>query len=49
MQVYNLGIDQQTHKPSATVEYEITNLSTHKPIVHAVDTTQQMGNVGTTR
>jgi GWxTD domain-containing protein len=46
MQVYNLGIDQQTHKPSATVEYEIINLTTHKPIVHAVDTTQQMGSVG---
>src|SRR5919198_1273445 len=46
MQVYNLGIDQQTHKPSATVEYEITNLANHKAIVHAVDSTQQMGNVG---
>jgi len=46
MQVYNLGIDQQTHKPSATVEYEITNLASHKAIVHAVDSTQQMGNVG---
>ena len=46
MQVYNLGIDQQTHKPSATVEYEITNLSNHKAIVHAIDSTQQMGNVG---
>ena len=46
MQVYNLGIDPQTHKPSATVEYEITNLASHKAIVHAVDSTQQMGNVG---
>jgi GWxTD domain-containing protein len=46
MQVYNLGIDQQTHKPSATVEYEITNLANHKAIVHAVESTQQMGNVG---
>ena len=46
MQVYNLGIDQQTHKPSATVEYEITNVASHKAIVHAVDSTQQMGNVG---
>jgi GWxTD domain-containing protein len=46
MQVYNLGIDQQTHKPSATVEYEITNLTNHKAIVHAVESTQQMGNVG---
>jgi len=46
MQVYNLGVDQQTHKPSATVEYEITNLASHKAIVHAVDSTQEMGNVG---
>ena len=46
MQVYNLGIDQQSHKPSATVEYEITNIANHKAIVHAVDSTQQMGNVG---
>jgi len=46
MQVYNLGIDQQTHKPSATVEYEITNMTSHKAIVHAVDDTQKMGNVG---
>ena len=46
MQVYNLAFDQQTHKPSATVEYEITNLASHKAIVHAVESTQQMGNVG---
>ncbi len=46
MQVYNLGIDQQTHKPSATVEYDITNVASHKAIVHAVDSTQEMGNVG---
>ena len=46
MQVYNLGIDQQTHKPSATVEYEVTNLANHKAIVHAIESTQQMGNVG---
>jgi len=46
MQVYNLSIDQQTHKPSATVEYEITNLANHKSIVHEVDTTAKMGNVG---
>jgi GWxTD domain-containing protein len=46
MQVYNLGIDQQTHKPSATVEYEITNLASHKAIVHSVESTQQMGNIG---
>jgi len=46
MQVYNLGIDQQTHKPSATFEYEVTNLSSHKAIVHAVESTQQIANAG---
>ena len=46
MQVYNLGIDQQTHKPLATFEYEVTNLANHKAIVHAIESTQQMGNVG---
>ena len=42
--LYNLGIDQQTDKPSATVEYEITNLANHKWIVHAVESIQQMGS-----
>jgi len=28
------------------VEYEVTNLANHKAIVHAVESTQQMGNVG---
>ncbi len=46
MQVYNLGLDEQTHKPSATVEYEVTNLASHKAVVHTVESTQQMGNVG---
>ncbi len=46
LQVYNLAVDQQTHKPSATVEYDITNVSTHKAVVHSVESTQQMGNIG---
>ena len=46
MQVYNLGIDQQTHKPSATIEYEVTNATSNKPVVHTVENTAQMGNVG---
>jgi hypothetical protein len=28
------------------VEYEITNLANRKAVVHAVESTQQMGNVG---
>ena len=46
LQVYNLGVDQQTHKPSATVEYDITNVSTHKAVVHSVESTHDMGNIG---
>ena len=46
MQVYNLGIDDKTHKPSATVEYNIVNASTNKPVVHTVESTDTMGNIG---
>ncbi len=46
LQVYNLSVDQQTKKPSASVEYDIVNLSNNKQVVHAVETTDQMGNVG---
>ena len=46
MQVYNLGVDEKTHKPSATIEYDITNVATNKPVVQKVETTDTMGNVG---
>jgi GWxTD domain-containing protein len=46
MQVYNLGVDEKTHKPSATVEYDITNVATNKAVVQKVETTETMGNVG---
>lgn len=46
MQVYNLGIDQQTKKPSATVEYDVVNTATSKPVVHTVENTSTMGNIG---
>jgi hypothetical protein len=46
MQVYNLSVDEKTHKPSATFEYDIVNASTNKAIVHAVDSSDKMGNVG---
>jgi len=40
MQVYNLGVDEKTHKPSATFEYDIVNVATK------TETTETMGNVG---
>ena len=46
MQVYNLGVDGKTHKPSATVEYDVVNATTNKPIIHTVESTDKMGNIG---
>jgi GWxTD domain-containing protein len=46
MQVYNLGVDEKTHKPSATFEYAITNMATNKAVVQKTESTDTMGNVG---
>ena len=46
MQVYNLGVDDKTKKPSASVEYNVVNTVSNKSIVHSVEDTSQMGNVG---
>src|ERR1700722_869459 len=46
MQVYNLGMDDKTHKPSATVENNVINAATNKAVIHTVESTDQMGNIG---
>jgi GWxTD domain-containing protein len=46
MQVYNLTADEKTHKPSATVEYNIVNVATQKSVVQKTENTDTMGNVG---
>jgi GWxTD domain-containing protein len=46
MQVYNLSVDEKTHKASATIEYDITNVQTNKQIIQKVESTDTMGNVG---
>jgi GWxTD domain-containing protein len=46
MQVYNLTVDEKTHKPSATFEYQITNIATNKSVVQKLESTDTMGNVG---
>jgi GWxTD domain-containing protein len=46
MQVYNLSVDEKTHRPSATVEYDVVNMATNKPVIHTVESTEQMGNIG---
>jgi GWxTD domain-containing protein len=46
MQVYNLGVSDQNKKSSAQFEYDIVNTATKKPVLHAVETTDQIGNSG---
>ena len=46
MQVYNLGIDQKSKKPSATVEYDLVNAKDNKPVIATTESTEKMGNVG---
>jgi GWxTD domain-containing protein len=46
MQVYNLSVDDKTHKPSATFEYDIVNSASNKAVVHAVESSEKMGNIG---
>ena len=45
MQVYNLSVDDKTHKPSATIEYNVTDAN-HKAVIHTVESTETMGNLG---
>jgi GWxTD domain-containing protein len=45
MQVYNLSVDEKTHKSSATFEYNVTDAN-HKAVIHTVESTDTMGNVG---
>jgi GWxTD domain-containing protein len=46
MQVYNLGVDDKTHKASATVEYDVFNAATNKAVIHTTESTDTMGNIG---
>ncbi len=46
MQVYNLGLDGLTGKPSATVRYEIVDTGTGQSVVDFTQSTQEMGSVG---
>jgi hypothetical protein len=46
MQVYNLGVDEKTKKPSATVEYQVINTANNQPVLNLTESTAQMGNVG---
>jgi GWxTD domain-containing protein len=46
MQVYNLQFDEKTKRPSAKIEYEIVNVATNEPVLHAAESTDTMGNLG---
>lgn len=45
MQVYNLALDRKTHRPSATVEYDIVNQATSTSVIHSRQSTAEMGNI----
>jgi hypothetical protein len=45
MQVYNLTVDEKTHKASATIEYNVMDAN-NKQVIHTVESTDTMGNVG---
>ncbi len=38
-------MDEKTHKPSATIEYNVTD-SNNKAVIHTIESTDTMGNVG---
>lgn len=42
MQVYNLAVDQQTRKPSATVVVEIRDVATNKPVMYLTEASNQL-------
>ncbi|HET9743312.1 MAG TPA: GWxTD domain-containing protein [Terriglobales bacterium] len=46
LQVYNLGVNQKTNKPSAKIEYDIVNAATKQSVVHATESTDQIGDAG---
>ena len=46
MQVYNLGVDDKTHKPSADVQYQIVDTKTNKPVVNTEESSSNIANAG---
>ncbi len=44
MQVYNLTLDQKTHKPSATIQWQIANAVTNQNVLDHTETTDQLSN-----
>lgn len=44
MQVYNLKLNQKTHKPSATIDWKITDVANHQTILNYVEKASQVTN-----
>jgi len=42
MQVYNLGIDEKSKQNDATINYQIVNLATNKPVLNAQELTNKL-------
>jgi hypothetical protein len=44
MQVYNLGIDDKSKKNAATIQYQIMDMASNKPILDTSETSAAMGD-----
>ena len=42
MQVYNLGIDDKSKQNDATIEYQIVDLATNKPVLDTQESTKKL-------
>jgi len=42
MQVYNLGIDEKSKQNNATIEYQITDLDTNKPVLDTKESSEKV-------
>jgi GWxTD domain-containing protein len=47
MQVYNLGIAENTQRPSATLTYDVVSEATGRAVIHSQESTQELSVSGT--
>lgn len=47
MQVYNLNTDPKTNRPSASVSYDVLSQADGQPVIHAEQSSSDLGIVGT--
>ena len=46
MQVYNLGLDEKTHRSAATMEYLVVDQKTGKSVLDVTESTARLANPG---